>query len=69
MPLCTGRRCASRIADGWICTQVNKYMRLDQKGNIMAEYVWIDANSEVRSKSRVSCRASTCVAHEDEEKT
>ncbi|POR32690.1 Glutamine synthetase [Tolypocladium paradoxum] len=31
---------------------VNKYMKLDQKGNIMAEYVWVDAVGETRSKSR-----------------
>ena len=31
-----------------------KYMRLDQKGSIMAEYIWIDAFGATRSKSRVS---------------
>lgn len=30
-----------------------KYMKLDQKGSAMAEYVWIDAVGGVRSKSRV----------------
>lgn len=30
-----------------------KYMRLDQKGSIMAEYIWIDAFGATRSKSRV----------------
>lgn len=34
--------------------QLNKYLKLDQKGKIMAEYVWIDATGETRSKSRVS---------------
>ncbi len=29
-------------------------MKLDQKGKIMAEYVWVDAVGETRSKSRVS---------------
>ncbi|PHH68271.1 hypothetical protein CDD82_685 [Ophiocordyceps australis] len=29
-----------------------KYMKLDQNGFIMAEYVWIDSMGEVRSKSR-----------------
>jgi len=29
-----------------------KYMKLDQKGQIMAEYVWIDASGGLRSKSR-----------------
>lgn len=48
-------------------------MKLDQKGKIMAEYVWIDAVGETRSKSRVSpnlsltapavvgCKASTAL--------
>lgn len=31
-----------------------KYMKLDQKGSIMAEYVWIDSNGGTRSKSKVS---------------
>lgn len=30
-----------------------KYLQLDQKNKIMAEYVWIDAGGETRSKSRV----------------
>jgi len=29
-----------------------KYMALDQKGNAMAEYIWIDSTSGVRSKSK-----------------
>lgn len=33
--------------------QLNKYLKLDQKGQIMAEYVWIDSTGETRSKSRV----------------
>lgn len=33
-------------------------MRLDQGGRIIAEYVWIDAFGETRSKSRVS---SNCI--------
>jgi glutamine synthetase len=35
-------------------TTLAKYMALDQKGQIMAEYVWVDAHGETRSKSRVS---------------
>lgn len=31
---------------------LNKYLALDQKGSIMAEYVWIDSEGGVRSKSR-----------------
>jgi glutamine synthetase len=29
-----------------------KYMSLDQKGNAMAEYIWIDASGGVRTKSK-----------------
>ena len=31
-----------------------KYMKLDQKNSFMAEYIWIDSNGGVRSKSKVS---------------
>jgi hypothetical protein len=31
-----------------------KYMKLDQMGSGMAEYIWIDATGGVRSKSKVS---------------
>ncbi|KAI4140873.1 MAG: hypothetical protein LQ340_007781, partial [Diploschistes diacapsis] len=31
---------------------VMKYMRLDQKGSIMAEYVWIDGHNGLRSKTK-----------------
>ena len=34
--------------------QVMKYMRLDQKGSFMAEYVWIDGHNGLRSKTKVS---------------
>lgn len=37
-----------------ILIQLSKYLKLDQKGKIMAEYVWVDAVGETRSKSRVS---------------
>jgi hypothetical protein len=30
-----------------------KYLALDQKGKVMAEYVWIDADGGVRSKTKV----------------
>jgi len=33
-------------------TNLAKYMALDQKGNIMAEYIWIDVEGGLRSKSR-----------------
>ncbi|SCV28989.1 Glutamine synthetase [Fusarium fujikuroi] len=31
---------------------LQKYLKLDQKGMIMAEYVWVDADGGTRSKSR-----------------
>jgi glutamine synthetase len=33
--------------------QVNNYTTLDQKGIVIAEYVWIDAEGNTRSKTRV----------------
>jgi len=30
-----------------------KYMDLDQKGYSMAEYIWVDGNNGVRSKTKV----------------
>ncbi|KAF2426491.1 glutamine synthetase [Tothia fuscella] len=33
-------------------TNLKKYMDLDQKGNVMAEYVWIDGSGGIRSKSK-----------------
>ena len=30
-----------------------KYMKLDQKGQIMAEYIWIDGSNGMRSKTKV----------------
>jgi glutamine synthetase len=38
-------------------TNLAKYMALDQKGSIMAEYIWIDANGGLRSKSRTLPKA------------
>jgi glutamine synthetase len=32
---------------------VNNYTSLDQKGIVIAEYVWIDAEGNNRSKTRV----------------
>lgn len=39
---------------------LQKYLALDQKGMIMAEYVWVDADGGTRSKSRVSANSSLC---------
>lgn len=33
--------------------QLLKYLSLEQKGKVMAEYVWIDAEGGVRSKTKV----------------
>ena len=35
-----------------------KYMNLDQKGKVMAEYIWIDGSNGVRSKTKVGHFAS-----------
>src|SRR5690349_14603852 len=44
--------------------QLLKYMRLDQKGTAMAEYIWIDSYGGVRSKSKVSsCIVSSPASH------
>lgn len=39
--------------------QLQKYTNLDQKGNIIAEYIWIDAFGATRSKARVSQSPTT----------
>ena len=33
--------------------QLMKYMKLDQKGYCMAEYIWVDGTNGVRSKTKV----------------
>lgn len=30
-----------------------KYMKLDQKGAVLAEYIWIDGSNGVRTKTKV----------------
>jgi hypothetical protein len=35
-------------------TQLQKYLNLDQRGQVIAEYVWIDAVGGTRSKCKVS---------------
>ncbi|KFA67911.1 hypothetical protein S40285_04087 [Stachybotrys chlorohalonatus IBT 40285] len=47
-----GRYAANRDAFHSNTVTLDKYMKLDQKGQIMAEYVWVDAKGETRSKSR-----------------
>jgi hypothetical protein len=51
--------------------QLEKYLKLDQKGSIMAEYIWIDGSNGVRSKTKVSLlleirhstRSATCTGY------
>lgn len=31
-----------------------KYMSLDQKGKVLAEYIWIDGSNGLRNKTKVS---------------
>lgn len=31
-----------------------KYMKLDQKGKVLAEYIWIDGSNGLRNKTKVS---------------
>jgi len=38
-----------------------KYGRLDQKGSVMAEYVWIDGSNGVRSKTKTLTKAPSSV--------
>lgn len=39
--------------------QMEKYTSLDQKGIVIAEYVWIDSEGNTRSKTRVSISPGT----------
>lgn len=34
--------------------QLMKYMKLDQKGSVLAEYIWIDGSNGIRTKTKVS---------------
>ncbi len=34
--------------------QLAKYMKLDQKGKVLAEYIWIDGSNGLRNKTKVS---------------
>lgn len=38
-------------------------MKLDQKGAIMAEYIWIDGSNGVRSKTKVSSIIIICISN------
>lgn len=37
-----------------------KYMSLDQRGQVQAEYIWIDAVGGTRSKTKVSYLSNSC---------
>lgn len=37
-----------------LSSSLMKYLNLDQNGKVMAEYFWIDAESQLRSKTMVS---------------
>ena len=36
-----------------------KYMSLDQRGHVQAEYIWIDAVGGTRSKTKVSAASAS----------
>lgn len=40
-----------------------KFMKLDQKGFVLAEYIWIDGTNGVRSKTKVRHRSSVSPPH------
>ena len=40
-----------------------KYMKLDQKGSVLAEYVWIDGTNGLRSKTKVRSQACLIRIH------
>lgn len=43
--------------------QLAKYMKLDQKGKVLAEYIWIDGTNGLRNKTKVSDKTShSCVS-------
>lgn len=35
-------------------TNLAKYMKLEQKGKVLAEYIWIDGSNGLRNKTKVS---------------
>jgi hypothetical protein len=60
-------RAASHFVINHILThaqQLQKYLSLDQKGKVIAEYVWIDSTGGTRSKSRVGPPSFFLTKHE-----
>ena len=45
-----------------VAPQLAKYMKLDQRGSVMAEYVWIDGTNNLRSKTKVRLRITHSIA-------
>ncbi len=43
-----------------------KYMKLDQKGAILAEYVWIDGTNGVRTKTKVRSFSQAAISSEED---
>lgn len=41
--------------------QLMKYMKLDQRGSVMAEYIWIDGSNGVRTKTKVCAYSDSVV--------
>jgi hypothetical protein len=46
--------------------QLEKYLKLSQNGQVIAEYIWIDGSNGVRSKSKVSTLNSPSNGHDAE---
>ncbi len=44
--------------------QLAKYMKLDQKGKVLAEYIWIDGTNGLRNKTKVSTFLESALYHE-----
>jgi len=38
-----------------------KYMKLEQKGKVLAEYIWIDGSNGLRNKTKVSISAAPAI--------
>jgi len=43
---------------------LSKYMKLEQKGKVLAEYIWIDGSNGLRNKTKVSIIMPSLQSHE-----